>query len=217
MVTLSRSADASPDGPTIHAVPTEAIISKIFDHSFEQIAEMAAVLCGSAKEAEALVARSLAQLATHRLTDEPERNLTKLRAKTIEALRDSWTASPTVEELRHSPLALVRSLPFEQAVAFVLRHFSGQDNLAVGTALNRTEAGARHHYEAATATILRRLIKPVADLVYAFADECEGLALQVDADPEILARILRDLPDDADPRAVNERYRKSSTRLGIRR
>lgn len=217
MVTLFRSAAASPYGPTIQAVPTEVIITKIFNQSFEPVAEMTAVLCGSATEAEALVARSLSQLATHRLTDEPERNLTKLRAKTIEALRDNWTAAPTVDELRHSPLALVRSLPFEQAVAFVLRHFCGQDNSAVGTALNRTEAGARHHYESATAAILRRLIKPVADLVHAFAGECEGLALQIDADPEILARILRELPDETDRRGVNERYRKTSTRLGIRR
>ena len=193
------------------------MIAKIFEYSYEQVTEMVAVLCGCPKKAETLVADSLALLATQRLTDDPERNLTQLRAKSIEALSLDWVGSPTLDELRHSPLALVRSLPFEQAVAFVLRHFCGESNFAVATALNKTEAGARHHYNTATATILRRLIKPIEDLVNAFAHECEQLALQVDADPQILARVLRDIPAGRDLAGANERYRKSSKRFSMAR
>lgn len=195
MVTLFRSSKASPTAPKISRVSAEAAIAKIFEESFKSIAESIAVLNGDPARAEALVAMALAQMATTRLTDQPERNRNRLRHHSIEILKQDWTASPTMLELRHSPLALVRSLPFEQAVAFVLRHFSGQDNYGIANALNCTAAGARANYEAATATILKRLIKPIADLTYAFANECEALAAQVDADPEILARILRDLQD----------------------
>lgn len=193
MASLFRSPKAPFDGAIGKQMPPEITISKVFHQSFEPVAEALTVLCGSPQRAESIVARSLTQMASPRLTDKPDQNLGRLRIKSLEALGADWIPSPTPEQLRHSPLALIQSLPFAQAVAYVLHFFSGLDTSEIAFAMGSTEAGSKVQLRKATETIESRLQQPKSDPTIIFSSECEILANQVFADPEILVQVLLEL------------------------
>lgn len=211
MVSLSRSPKAALDGAIGKQAPPEIIISKVFHQSFEPVAEALTVLCGSPQRAESIVARSLTQMASPKLTDKSNRNLGILRARSIETLEADWIPSPTPEQLRHSPLALIQSLPFAQAVAYVLHFFSGLDTAEIAFALGSTEAGCKVHLRKASETIESRLQQPKSDPIVVFKSECKILANQVFGDPEILVQILLELAterhDPARKQPVRRRLR----------
>lgn len=194
MVSLSRSPKAAIGSVPVIAKPApEIIVSKIFHESFELVAEVLTILCGSPQRAESTVAANLVGMASPKLTDEPSKNLARLRSKSIETMQQEWTPSPAFEDLRHSPLALVRSLPYPQAAVFVLHHFSGLGPHEASVALGSTEAGVKINLKQATEAVRSRLNQPNSDLATVFGAECEIMANQVFADPEILVQILLEL------------------------
>jgi DNA-directed RNA polymerase specialized sigma24 family protein len=193
MVSLSRSQKAAFDNAISAEPPAEIIISKIFHHSFELVAEVLTIISGSPQRAESAVASNLVDMASPKLTDEPGQNLSRLRAASIETMELEWIPSPTFSELRHSPLALLRSLSYPQAVAFVLHNFSRLSTVEIAVALGLNEAGVKMHLGKATEAVKLRLNQPKRDLASVFNAEAEILANQVFADPEILVQILLEL------------------------
>ncbi len=191
---MPSSTQKAPLGSASRQITSaEVIISKVFHHSFDLVTEVVAVLCGSPRRAQSIVAQNLVGMATHRLTDDPARNLARLRAKSLETLKAEWIPTPTSNSMRHSPLALIQSLPFGEAAAYVLDSFAGLDPVDISVALGSTEAGAKAELKRATFAIKSRIKQEPEDLVSVFNSEAEFMASQEYAEPKILEQILADI------------------------